>query len=64
MNLHVLNRLQDHGVLVKFVTNTTKEPLRLLYDRLCRLGYEELLILHLLVKLFSYTTHFFSCLDI
>ena len=55
MNLHALNRLQDHGVLVKFVTNTTKEPLRLLYDRLCRLGYEELLILHLLVKLFSYT---------
>ena len=33
-------RLTTAGVKVKYVTNTTKEPLRLLHQRLTGLGFE------------------------
>lgn len=33
-------RLRDCGVKVKFVTNTTKEPMRTLSDRLTALGFQ------------------------
>ena len=32
-------RLQSSGLKTKFVTNTTKEPMRTLYDRLMKLGF-------------------------
>ena len=35
-----IDRLRRAGVSVKFVTNTTKEPLRVLHDRLCMLGFD------------------------
>ncbi len=33
-------RLRQVGIGVKFVTNTTKEPLRLLHERLVKLGFD------------------------
>uniref|UniRef100_A0A4Y0BEY8 Haloacid dehalogenase-like hydrolase domain-containing protein 2 n=1 Tax=Anopheles funestus TaxID=62324 RepID=A0A4Y0BEY8_ANOFN len=35
-----LKRLRQHGVKVKFVTNTTKESVGSLYDRLRKIGFE------------------------
>uniref|UniRef100_A0A182W9B6 STAS domain-containing protein n=1 Tax=Anopheles minimus TaxID=112268 RepID=A0A182W9B6_9DIPT len=35
-----LKRLREHGVKVKFVTNTTKESVGSLFDRLRKIGFE------------------------
>ncbi|XP_053669910.1 haloacid dehalogenase-like hydrolase domain-containing protein 2 [Anopheles nili] len=35
-----LKRLRQHGVQIKFVTNTTKESVHSLYNRLCKIGFE------------------------
>nr|XP_040235253.2 haloacid dehalogenase-like hydrolase domain-containing protein 2 [Anopheles coluzzii] len=38
--VEALKRLRQHGVQVKFVTNTTKESVGSLYDRLRKIGFE------------------------
>ncbi|RZF34538.1 hypothetical protein LSTR_LSTR013252 [Laodelphax striatellus] len=35
-----LKRLRETNVIIKFVTNTTKESKRFLYERLCKLGFD------------------------
>ncbi|XP_054270690.1 haloacid dehalogenase-like hydrolase domain-containing protein 2 [Macrosteles quadrilineatus] len=38
--VEALNRLRQSNVKIKFVTNTTKESRRCLYERLCKLGFQ------------------------
>lgn len=38
--LEALTRLRDSNVKLKFVTNTTKEPLRLLHEKLMQIGFK------------------------
>ncbi|XP_025829645.1 haloacid dehalogenase-like hydrolase domain-containing protein 2 isoform X2 [Agrilus planipennis] len=40
--VNALNRLRKTNVLIKFVTNTTKECQRILHERLTKLGFELL----------------------
>lgn len=40
INKNFLSRLRDAKIEVKFVTNTTKESRRILYERLKKLGFE------------------------
>ena len=36
----VCGRLRSSGIRLKFVTNTTKEPLRLVHEKLVNLGFD------------------------
>ena len=40
MNVILSVRLRQSGIKIKFVSNTTKEPLRTLHERLSKLGFD------------------------
>uniref|UniRef100_A0A1B6KZY8 Uncharacterized protein n=1 Tax=Graphocephala atropunctata TaxID=36148 RepID=A0A1B6KZY8_9HEMI len=37
--VEALEKLRQHNLKIKFVTNTTKESRRILFERLCKLGF-------------------------